>query len=362
MYNLEGKVALVTGAGGQRGMGRAIATRLAQEGADVVVNDIAANPYSDRASDSGSEWGGIAQVVEEIEATGRQAISVMADVSDSTQVQQMVRRALAHFGHIDILVNNAGSRPGPDRVPVVDLEESAFDEVQRINVKGTFLCSQAVAREMVRRGQGGKIIIISSVAGKTRRSPLRRLLRLQVRPRRLHPSPSLGTGPPQHQRQCHLPRPSRHRAPRIHRSGPSPGRRISQGATRPDDPRRRPTRSSGPCCPSRRHRPHRRLPSLRPVRLPHRPLHQRSRRIKYDMSLMPGNRYASRKSSVGYEEGQSLLMNRSREPVGPTWEAAEDHHSRLGWQRISMRDTAKWLRTWKGRLKPPNGSKVLLKM
>jgi NAD(P)-dependent dehydrogenase (short-subunit alcohol dehydrogenase family) len=78
----------------------------------------------------------------------------------------MVQQALSRFGHIDILVNNAGSRPGKDRVPVVDLEEDAFDEVQRVNVKGTFLCSQAVAREMISRGQGGKIIIISSVAGK----------------------------------------------------------------------------------------------------------------------------------------------------------------------------------------------------
>ena len=162
MYDLEGKVALVTGAGGQRGMGRAIATRLAQEGANVIVNDIAPNPYADRPSD----WGGIAQVVQEIEALGRQAIPVIADVSNASQVQAMVEQGLSRFGHIDILVNNAGSRPGPDRVPVVELEEAAFDEVQRVNVKGTFLCSQAVARHMVGRGHGGKIIIISSVAGK----------------------------------------------------------------------------------------------------------------------------------------------------------------------------------------------------
>jgi len=77
-----------------------------------------------------------------------------------------VRQALERFGHIDILVNNAASRPGPDRVPVVDLEETAWDAVQRVNLKGTFLCSKAVGREMIRRGQGGRIIIISSVAGK----------------------------------------------------------------------------------------------------------------------------------------------------------------------------------------------------
>ncbi len=78
----------------------------------------------------------------------------------------MVQETLERFGRIDILVNNAGSRPGPDRVPLVELTEEAFDEVQRVNVRGTFLCTRAVARHMIERGGGGKIIIISSLAGK----------------------------------------------------------------------------------------------------------------------------------------------------------------------------------------------------
>ncbi len=69
-----------------------------------------------------------------------------SDVADSSQVDDMVNRTLERFGHIDILVNNAGSRPGRDRVPVVELEEDAFDEVMRVNVRGTYLCSRAVAR------------------------------------------------------------------------------------------------------------------------------------------------------------------------------------------------------------------------
>ncbi len=93
-------------------------------------------------------------------------MGIMADVSDGSQVARMVRQVLDRFGRIDILVNNAGSRPGSDRVPVVDLEEDAWDLIQRVNVKGTFLCSRAVAREMVRQGHGGKIIIMSSAAGK----------------------------------------------------------------------------------------------------------------------------------------------------------------------------------------------------
>ena len=166
MYDLNGKVALVTGAGGRNGIGRAIATRLAREGADVVVTDIPESVTAIRAEDRAEGWEGLPSVVQEIEAEGRQALGIFSDVSDSAQVDDMVRQTLDRFGKIDILVNNAGSRPGRDRVLVVDLEEDAFDEVMRVNVRGTYLCSRAVARHMTARGEGGKIIIISSGAGK----------------------------------------------------------------------------------------------------------------------------------------------------------------------------------------------------
>ena len=162
MYNLNGKVALVTGAGGKNGIGRAIATRLAKEGADVAVNDITEHPY---AADQ-ADWQGLPDVVREIEAMGRRAISVVADVADVTQVKKMVDQTVAHFGKIDILVNNAGTIAGKDRVPVVDLAEEDWDRVQRVNVKGVFLCSQAVARHLIAQGTGGKIINMSSVTGK----------------------------------------------------------------------------------------------------------------------------------------------------------------------------------------------------
>ena len=166
MYDLSGKVAVVTGAGGRHGIGRAIATRLAQEGADVVVTDIPQSLDAIRPEDRQEGWEGLPSVVREIEAAGRQSLGLFSDVSDSAQVDQMVGQVLKRFGQMDILVNNAGSRPGRDRVPVVELEEDAFDEVMRVNVRGTYLCSRAVARHMVARNQGGKIIIISSGAGK----------------------------------------------------------------------------------------------------------------------------------------------------------------------------------------------------
>ncbi len=160
MYDLDGKVALVTGAGGERGIGRAIAIRLAKEGAEVIITDIAAQP----ASPAG--WGGLSQVVREIEALGRRSLGIVADVSDASQVDSMIQQSLAQFGHIDILVNNAGAPAGRDRVPVVDLDEDVWDLVQRVNIKGTFLCCRAVARAMIERGQGGKIINMSSTSGK----------------------------------------------------------------------------------------------------------------------------------------------------------------------------------------------------
>jgi len=163
MYNLKGKVALVTGAGGERGIGRAIALRLAQEGADVALNDIHA------ASAPGGSWGGMAEVVGEIEALGRRSLGIVADIGDATQVQAMINQVIATFGRIDILINNAAARAGRDRVPVVELDEADWDRVQRINAKGTFLCSQAAARAMLvdpHSARGGRIINIASTAGK----------------------------------------------------------------------------------------------------------------------------------------------------------------------------------------------------
>lgn len=166
MYDLNGKIAIVTGAGGRHGIGRAIATRLASEGANVVVTDVPQSLETIRAEDRQQGWEGLNSVAAEIEAMGRESLALFSDVSDSDQVDDMIGQTLARFGRIDILVNNAGSRPGKDRVLVVELEEEAFDEVMRVNVRGTYLVSRAVARHMTARGGGGKIINISSGAGK----------------------------------------------------------------------------------------------------------------------------------------------------------------------------------------------------
>lgn len=160
MYNLNGKVALVTGAGGEHGIGRGIALRLAQEGADVVVTDVTAKPYPDSA------WGGLPVLQDEIESCGRRALALACDVTDADSVHNAMRETVDQLGRIDILVNNAGARAAADRVAVVDLPEAEWDRVLSINLKGVFLCSQAAARLMLFAGNGGRIISIASTAGK----------------------------------------------------------------------------------------------------------------------------------------------------------------------------------------------------
>ncbi len=166
MYGLKGKVALVTGAGGKHGIGRAIAVRLAVEGADVVVSDVARRPHVENRSG----WQGLDSVAKEITNLGRRALAVVADITDSAQLDGMGREAVDHFGHVSVLVNNAGALAARDRVTVVDLDESDWDRVQSVNVRGTFLCSRALARHMIDCAQGGKIINMSSIAGKEGRA------------------------------------------------------------------------------------------------------------------------------------------------------------------------------------------------
>jgi L-rhamnose 1-dehydrogenase len=142
---LEGKVAIVTGAA--RGIGRAIALRFGQEGARVAIVDV--------REAEGQE------AVRLIESAGGQAIFVRADVSDSTQVQAVVRAVLNRWGTIDILVNDAGICPFEG---FLEMPEALWDQVLDVNLKGCFLVSQAVAKVMVERGIRGRIIAVSSIS------------------------------------------------------------------------------------------------------------------------------------------------------------------------------------------------------
>ncbi|MHC1567796.1 MAG: SDR family NAD(P)-dependent oxidoreductase [Candidatus Syntropharchaeia archaeon] len=143
---LKDKVAIVTGAG--RGIGRAIALKLAEEGADVVVSDIREKEAS--------------EVVKEIEKMGRKAMVSVTDVTNGDQVREMIKKTLDEFGKIDILVNNAGW----DKIMLFkDTNEEFWDKIIAINYKGVLNTCKAVIEHMMER-EYGKIINIASDAGR----------------------------------------------------------------------------------------------------------------------------------------------------------------------------------------------------
>lgn len=143
---LTGKCAVVTGA--SRGIGRAIAIELANQGANVVVN------FSGNAQKA-------EQVVEEIKANGGEAIAVQANVAHTESVQQLMKTAIDTFGSLDILVNNAGITR--DNL-IMRMKDDEWDDVINTNLKGVFLCTKAVTRQMMKQ-RAGRIINISSIVG-----------------------------------------------------------------------------------------------------------------------------------------------------------------------------------------------------
>jgi NAD(P)-dependent dehydrogenase (short-subunit alcohol dehydrogenase family) len=157
----EGRVAVVTGAGGQRGIGRAIALRFARQGLDIALIDI-----SDAPPDKQSVWRGIDSVCDEIAQLGRRALSVRADVADADQVTVAFASIVQEFGRIDVLVNNARAPLGKDRLPVAELDPAEWDRVMSVNARGAFLCCRAVARHLINRRNSGHIVNISSLAGR----------------------------------------------------------------------------------------------------------------------------------------------------------------------------------------------------
>uniref|UniRef100_UPI002597D1D0 3-oxoacyl-[acyl-carrier-protein] reductase n=1 Tax=uncultured Allobacillus sp. TaxID=1638025 RepID=UPI002597D1D0 len=142
----KGKSALVTGA--SRGIGRAIALKLGENGANVVVN------YSGSKDKAEA-------VVEEIKSFGQEAIAVQANVADADDVKRLVKEAIDTFGSLDILVNNAGITR--DNL-LMRMKEEEFDQVIDTNLKGVFNCTKAVTRQMMKQ-RAGKIINIASIVG-----------------------------------------------------------------------------------------------------------------------------------------------------------------------------------------------------
>jgi len=145
MGRLDGKIAIVTGAG--RGIGQAIAAELAREGADLALCGRQIEPLNETAA--------------KVQALGRKALVVSTDVGDAAAVDAFVKQVIAHYGRIDVLVSNAGITR--DKL-LMRMSDEDFDEVIRINLKGSFLFCRAVSRPMMKQ-QAGNIVIITSLIG-----------------------------------------------------------------------------------------------------------------------------------------------------------------------------------------------------
>jgi glucose 1-dehydrogenase len=143
--SLQNKVAIVTG--GNSGIGRSIVLELARQGANVVI-DYVADPEAVEAEEK------------EIAKLGSRSIGVDADVSKPADLQKLVDAAVASFGRLDVMVNNAGIET---RTSVLDTTEDQYDRVMGINLKGAFFATQIAAKQMIKQGDGGRIINITSV-------------------------------------------------------------------------------------------------------------------------------------------------------------------------------------------------------
>ena len=148
---LTGKVAIVTG--GANGIGKAVATELAEQGTSVAIADI----RPDHASAAATE----------LSSRGLRAQGFAVDVSDASQVDGMVREVVDAFGRVDILASNVGIG---QNVPFLEMEVAEWDSLLAVNLRGAFLCSQAVAKQMISAGQGGRIVFTASTAAENART------------------------------------------------------------------------------------------------------------------------------------------------------------------------------------------------
>jgi 3-oxoacyl-[acyl-carrier protein] reductase/meso-butanediol dehydrogenase/(S,S)-butanediol dehydrogenase/diacetyl reductase len=166
LTGFDNKVALVTGAGRMRSIGRPIALTLAKAGCDVVLTGTGKSPERYPEDEQAAGWRDIESVADEIRALGRRALPLVSDVADPEAVEELSRRVVAEMGRIDIVVNNAGSTRGQDRQPVATLPVSEWQRVIDTNLNGSFYMCQAFARRMIEGKQGGAIINISTLGAR----------------------------------------------------------------------------------------------------------------------------------------------------------------------------------------------------
>jgi len=166
LTGLEGKVAVITGAGRMRSIGRAIATTLAKAGCDIVIIGSGRLPEHYPEEERQAGWRDIESVAEEVRALGRRALPVVSNVADLGSVKALAEQVMAEMGRVDFIVNNAGAPRAGDRVPIVDIDPAVWRKVIDINLNGSFYMSQVFGQKLIAQGEGGAIINISSIGGK----------------------------------------------------------------------------------------------------------------------------------------------------------------------------------------------------
>ena len=162
---LAGKVALVTGAGRAKGLGEAMARRLAAEGAKVVITDIGRARGPEMPVTAVGTEEEMSTVAASIRAAGGDCMAMALDVLDEAQVKAVVDATVERFGGLDILVNNAGI--GYLMKPILDMSIAEWDAVIGVNLRGAFVCTKYAAERMVAQGRGGRIVNIASQAAKS---------------------------------------------------------------------------------------------------------------------------------------------------------------------------------------------------
>jgi len=166
MGGLDGAVVLVTGAARKRGLGRAIALRAAEEGANVAVCGLKRDPASRPDHEKAEGWTGVESLAEEIRAMGRRALAADADVTSREQIADLIARIASDLGPLNGLVNNAGVASEAGAAPILDMDDEVWRHTIDVNLTGVYLASKLAARVMLDGGRGGSIVNISSLAGR----------------------------------------------------------------------------------------------------------------------------------------------------------------------------------------------------